>query len=627
MSQSVRTRSRTGQPDAPPSDCGAAGGQQRSLAGHPQGAVGGQQQGDPPLNSQPNRISPGPPPGFNTTSPPAYDVLNNASAVPVMDVLRDELGALNANITGLRTGLVTPKVFSGLPNENVLSWLEDFEFSAVANGWTDDIKRLKLPACLNGVARDWYSLEVAGRNTLWPDILRALISQFLPTGFKSHIREQIRSRKQMPYEPVNNYICEMRLLCRRYNPNMPEPEIKDYIIEGLLPPLAQQLIFLNPTDLNDLKVKAALVEKGFKKAQNLSAVPTSFASDVTAAISSDNHDLLAEIKSLRDEISQMKINQQAIPSSAATPQRPNPSPRINDGAPRCYICRSKNHRAAFCPNYNYFVPRNDCQFFQPNNFSNFRPNSYSAPGFTPNRPNTFRPQSNFPNQNFRPQQYNQRPWIPNPGQSNYSPRSNYPQITNTTNPQGNRSNNNRNRNGNNPAQVRYNNANPRPVSVIHERLAPTEVSDVLQQAAAERWPVDLLQSRMTSFPIIRTSDENPDDAVNAVGNRKAIPVEIEISGVCIEGVLDTGSFMSVIDSDLAYDLELPISDYTGPEATVANGAPLNPHGQAFTQIKICLDGISKEVPLKLVLVNDPPHPILLGDDFNYKASIMIDCVE
>ena len=55
------------------------------------------------------------------------------------------------------------RVFSGSPKDAV-SWMEDFEFQANANGWDDARKKSKLGGFLTGPGRAWFSLEIEGTN-------------------------------------------------------------------------------------------------------------------------------------------------------------------------------------------------------------------------------------------------------------------------------------------------------------------------------------------------------------------------------------------------------------------------------------------------------------------------------
>ena len=54
----------------------------------------------------------------------------------------------------------------------------------------------------------------------------------------------------------------MQALCKQYNRKMPEEEIVDYIVQGLLPPIKERVIMLRPKGIKDLIAKPNSVECG-----------------------------------------------------------------------------------------------------------------------------------------------------------------------------------------------------------------------------------------------------------------------------------------------------------------------------------------------------------------------------
>ena len=65
------------------------------------------------------------------------------------------------------------------------------------------------------------------------------------------------------------YIFEMQALCKQYNKNMPEEEIVDSIVQGLLPPIKERVIMLRPRGIKDLIAKANSVECGLSGSTEL----------------------------------------------------------------------------------------------------------------------------------------------------------------------------------------------------------------------------------------------------------------------------------------------------------------------------------------------------------------------
>jgi len=182
----------------------------------------------------------------------------------------------------LITSVAKPPTFSGKSFENVIDWIESYTYSTTANLWDDARRAACLPAFLNGTARAFYSLEIAGQNLTWAEIKQKLLTQFLPTGYSSYLRNELRSKRQQPFQAVSSYICEIRALAKKYNNNMTEEEVIATILDGMLPPIAQQLIMLNPANLNDLQRKANLIEESYKLSQG--APPSGAIDGVIASI-------------------------------------------------------------------------------------------------------------------------------------------------------------------------------------------------------------------------------------------------------------------------------------------------------------------------------------------------------
>ena len=224
--------------------------------------------------------------------------------------------------------------FHGSPSDAV-SWLEDFEYQARANGWNDDKKKQKMCAHLTGAGREWYSLEVEGTQKNWDQTKDSFYNQFLPIGYEAHLKQEFRTRKQQLFEPAANFIASMRSLLQRSNQNMQEREAVDFILRNMQPQLVERIMPLNPTNYDDLKKFANLVEQGMK-----------------ASIEGEK-----KILALTETINQLSLTNQ----SQWTPNRGENSrsrppkrysrdfnSRTREGRPKCYFCGIPGHIQVNC---------------------------------------------------------------------------------------------------------------------------------------------------------------------------------------------------------------------------------------------------------------------------------------
>ena len=86
--------------------------------------------------------------------------VNDEAGVPLSrEELRDIIGEV---VTGNITGPGTPRLdtFSGEKPAELGRWLEDFEYIAEAQNWTNGVKMRKFPLYLTGSAREWHNLYV-----------------------------------------------------------------------------------------------------------------------------------------------------------------------------------------------------------------------------------------------------------------------------------------------------------------------------------------------------------------------------------------------------------------------------------------------------------------------------------
>ncbi len=115
------------------------------------------------------------------------------------------------------------------------------------------------------MAKDFYKLYVKEATPAvdsWSALCKIFREGFLPTEYTTHLRNKLRTKKQGLFQKTVIYIFEMQALCKQYNRKMPEEEIVDYIVQGLLPPIKERVIMLRPKGIKDLIAKANSVECG-----------------------------------------------------------------------------------------------------------------------------------------------------------------------------------------------------------------------------------------------------------------------------------------------------------------------------------------------------------------------------
>lgn len=164
----------------------------------------------------------------------------------------------------LNTSSMKISPFTGFDeNVDIIKWLEDFEDIAEAQGWVNEVKMKKFPLYLRGVAKEFHKLYVKDSSTppsSWNELKTLFIESFIRIDYLTHLRQQLRTKKQGLNQRVALYICEMQSLCMKVNSNMEQDEVVDYVVDGLSGPVKERVLMLKPKSLKDLIEKANSVE-------------------------------------------------------------------------------------------------------------------------------------------------------------------------------------------------------------------------------------------------------------------------------------------------------------------------------------------------------------------------------
>ncbi|KAI1297904.1 hypothetical protein HDE_04438 [Halotydeus destructor] len=184
---------------------------------------------------------------------------------------------------------IHPSVYNGLP-EDVYEWLDSFEMAATANAWSHQARLTKLPAYLNGSARQWF-IEFRDNvlNKLdgldeekWAKTVADLQTSFGAQNTSVVNCNSMMKRKQESGEDAMTYYLAKISLIRRYNPLMSEKEKVDQVINGLSGTLFDKIYPYECKNLEDLRKKIQLHAEGHKLAIERSDFSTSALVEATA---------------------------------------------------------------------------------------------------------------------------------------------------------------------------------------------------------------------------------------------------------------------------------------------------------------------------------------------------------
>lgn len=159
-----------------------------------------------------------------------------------------------------------PKIedFSGEEYDDIMSWLEQFNFAAEAQNWDDSDKIKKIGQYLKGEAFEWYRMNVRDnpdRSAVdkFDKISKMLIADYNPVDAEEFYRVKLDEIKQK-HMAVGHYLLKVRTLCHRVDKNMKEEMIMRHMFRGMDPKLAQKVYACRPADSKELMKRAKEIE-------------------------------------------------------------------------------------------------------------------------------------------------------------------------------------------------------------------------------------------------------------------------------------------------------------------------------------------------------------------------------
>lgn len=454
--------------------------------------------------------------------------------------------------------LMTPEKFVGTPSKARV-WMEDFRYSCNVNEWYDLIACKRFPAYLIGSARNWYTSEIADTEAVtdFDKLEEKFFEQYVPRSEKRDINRELDERKQRPDEAVSNFICDINKLCSDYRPTMSQEDRIDKILDKLLPSFFPNILEDEPATVQELRNKAVLIEEGIKRRGNNS---------VTAFVPRGND--------RRREWQEVK------------------KPFI------CFNCGGQGHSARQCPS-----ERSTNNQLIKDNVGNIN-KVYQKPNNSMRLNNTYY-NSHYRNNNMNSAYNNSYNRYKS---ANDNPYNKYNSTNNNSYNRYNNSNmaNNRYNNANNAPQRRDSNANQN----IYTRNNRNQ-NDNDNQNVYDKYKQRFVNNAQTSGePKAETQQKRP--AINSIQPILPTSVRVIINNIEIRGMADSGAAISVIDAELARQLDLKKSDEVAPMFNSAGPSLVDITGVSNVEIGLILGKQRRNTEHTIVIANHIPASFILG---------------
>lgn len=305
---------------------------------------------------------------------------------PVQEVEKEEV---LEDMAEARGPLIIPGKFKGGFDDNVESYVTQFDRISKANGWDERKKLVVIPCYLEGAALKWYeNLEARlGDAITWENVKNGLKEAFQSIAWDEQQEYRLRMRMQEGDEPVESYFQDVINLCAKVDPGMTERCQIKHVLRGLSPSLLEKVMVLENDSLQGLlsnirRVQTARYMAGHRVDQllggtsrdptaNTSTGPQGFHQtprESTSRLESQFETLASEFSKLRVRLLENSMKTTSTPvegRDASVPQHSrdrsyNPTGgrfsgprrgrggRTADGRVICYRCNRVGHYAINC---------------------------------------------------------------------------------------------------------------------------------------------------------------------------------------------------------------------------------------------------------------------------------------
>lgn len=216
--------------------------------------------------------------------------------------------------------LISAGTYHGLQTENPMDFLDKYEIAACSNNWSDDTKINLFPAHLASTALTWYKhYSVNGVGDDWEELKKHFLATFTPAAQAQTLQALLERKVQGRNQPVISYYLEILSICKRHDPDTPEKQIIQYIIQGLRPEFCDKILNETCDTLQQLEKSLKKIElqmeirnlnrEKYNRAENV-GVTTNY-SDIHRQ---EINNLQAEIKNLTQMVANLSV-QKSTPSN------------------------------------------------------------------------------------------------------------------------------------------------------------------------------------------------------------------------------------------------------------------------------------------------------------------------
>lgn len=268
-----------------------------------------------------------------------------------MNTLNATVAANNNALQNRNHNVAQVPTFNG-GNQDPITWLNEFNATATANGWNDARKLQVVPAYLKGPAAVWYQAAVLAPINAWAaaanvnNFEHAFLTRFRTAAMVEMWATELDQRQQQPNESVDEYASSIQELYQRVNDAAfayPDNLQARKFVSGLQPELYMAVKPFGDQTLADAIGRAKGCEltlrSGKTKLLNYAGQTTSEITELTKLVAA-----------LTEQITEIG---KKVTGNRPPPRSDSRNPNVPSGPNRtivCYTCGEAGHVSRRCPN-------------------------------------------------------------------------------------------------------------------------------------------------------------------------------------------------------------------------------------------------------------------------------------
>lgn len=164
--------------------------------------------------------------------------------------------------------LISAGTFNGLQSENPNEFIDKYEIAAKSNNWQNRTKVNLFPAHLAGNALAWHTYYTKnGQVDNWEELKTKFIDTFRPVAQANSLQLILDKKVQQRDQSALNYFLEILAICRRYDQDITDKQIINYVIQGLQPEICERILNEKSDTIEELESSLRKIElhRGIQK--------------------------------------------------------------------------------------------------------------------------------------------------------------------------------------------------------------------------------------------------------------------------------------------------------------------------------------------------------------------------